>query len=75
MKSPQAGPFETKHQSKAVHEQSQSVRNKVAPAARNSNDETGSNRVELADARAAAEISQIRPRAVGLFPPMANGIE
>jgi hypothetical protein len=42
MKSPQAGPLETNHQRKAIHEQSQSVRNKVRPAARNNNnDETG----------------------------------
>jgi hypothetical protein len=41
MRSPQAGPLETKHQRKAVHEQSRSVRNKAHPAARNKNDETG----------------------------------
>jgi hypothetical protein len=41
MRSPQAGPLETKHQRKAVHEQSQSVRNKAHQAARNNNDETG----------------------------------
>jgi hypothetical protein len=41
MRSPQAGPLETKDQRKVVHEQSQSVRNKVQPAARNNNDETG----------------------------------
>ena len=41
MKSPQAGPLETKHQRKAVREQSQSVRSKTSHAARHSNDETG----------------------------------
>ena len=41
MRSPQAGPLETKHQRKAVHQQSQSVRNKAHQAARNNNDETG----------------------------------
>jgi hypothetical protein len=41
MRSPQAGRLETKHQREAVHEQSQSVRNKDQPAARNNNDETG----------------------------------
>jgi hypothetical protein len=41
MRSPQAGPLETQHQRKAVHEQSQSVRNKVRPATRNNNGETG----------------------------------
>ena len=40
-RSPQAGPLETKHQRKAVHEQSQSVRNKAHQAARNNNDQTG----------------------------------
>jgi hypothetical protein len=41
MRSPQAGPLETKHQRSTVHQQSQSVRNKPHPAARNNNDETG----------------------------------
>jgi hypothetical protein len=41
MKSPQAGPLETKHQRKAIGQQSQSVRNKAHQSARNKNDETG----------------------------------
>ena len=41
MGSPQAGPLETKHQRKAVHTQSQSVRNKAHQAGRTNNDETG----------------------------------
>ena len=42
MRSPQAGPLETKHQRNAVHDQSQSVRNKTHQAAgKNNNDETG----------------------------------
>jgi hypothetical protein len=41
MRSPQAGPLETKHQRKAVRDQSQAVRNKTNRAAHNSNDETG----------------------------------
>jgi hypothetical protein len=41
MKSPQAGPLETKHQRKAVGQQSQSVRNKTHQAAGKNNDETG----------------------------------
>jgi Spy/CpxP family protein refolding chaperone len=41
MRSPQAGPLETKHQRKAVHDQSQSVRNKTHHAAGKNNDETG----------------------------------
>jgi hypothetical protein len=41
MGSPHAGPLESKHQRKAVHEQSRSVRNKAHQAVRNNNDETG----------------------------------
>ena len=41
MRSPQAGPLETKHQRKAVNQQSRSVRSKTHPTARNNNDETG----------------------------------
>jgi hypothetical protein len=41
MGSPQAGPLETKHQRSAVKHQSQSVRSKTHPAARNHNDERG----------------------------------
>lgn len=41
MRSPQAGPLETKHQRKAVRNQSQSVRNHGHQAARSRNDETG----------------------------------
>ena len=41
MRSPQAGPLETKHQRKAVHNQSQSVRGKTHQAAGKNNDETG----------------------------------
>jgi Spy/CpxP family protein refolding chaperone len=41
MRSPQAGPLETKHQRKAVHNQSQSVRNKAHQATGTNNDETG----------------------------------
>jgi hypothetical protein len=42
MRSPHAGPLETKHQRKAVHDQSQSVRNKTHQAAsKSNNDETG----------------------------------
>ena len=40
MRSPQAGPLETKHQRKAVNQQSRSVRSNH-PTARNNNDETG----------------------------------
>jgi hypothetical protein len=40
MRSPQAGALETKHQRKAIHDQSQSVRNKSHPNA-GKNDETG----------------------------------
>ena len=41
MASPQAGPLETQHQRKAVHQQSQSVRNKAQQATGHNNDETG----------------------------------
>src|SRR5689334_12480064 len=41
MRSPQAGSLETKHQRKAVSQQSQSVRNKTHRAAGTKNDETG----------------------------------
>ena len=42
MRSPQAGALETKHQRKAVRDQSQSVRNKTKDqAVRHNNDETG----------------------------------
>jgi hypothetical protein len=41
MGSPQAGPLETKHQRKAISQQSQSVRKKTHQATRNNNDETG----------------------------------
>jgi hypothetical protein len=41
MRSPQAGPLETKHQRKAVGLQSQSVRNKSHQGAGKNNDETG----------------------------------
>jgi hypothetical protein len=41
MRSPQAGPLETKHQRHAVRNQSQSVRNKTHQAADKSNGETG----------------------------------
>jgi hypothetical protein len=41
MRSPQAGPLETKHQRKAIGQQSPSVRNKAHQAVRNNNDETG----------------------------------
>ena len=41
MRSPQAGPLETKHQRKAIGEQSQSIRNKTHQAAGKNNDETG----------------------------------
>ena len=41
MRSPQAGPLETKHQRKTVGQQSQSVRNKTHHSAGKNNDETG----------------------------------
>jgi hypothetical protein len=41
MRSPQAGPLETKHQRKAVGLQSQSVRNKTHRSTGRNNDETG----------------------------------
>jgi hypothetical protein len=41
MRSPQAGPLETKHQRKGVGQQSQSVRNKTHQATGKNNDETG----------------------------------
>jgi hypothetical protein len=42
MRSPQAGPLETKHQRKAVRDQSQSVRSKAHQSTRSrNNDETG----------------------------------
>ena len=41
MRSPQAGPLETKHQRKAIREQSQAVRNKSHQTGRSHNDETG----------------------------------
>jgi hypothetical protein len=41
MRSPQAGPLETKHQRKAIREQSQSVRNKIHQGSHGKNDETG----------------------------------
>ena len=41
MRSPQAGPLETKHQRKAVQDQSQSVRNKPHQTTGKNNDETG----------------------------------
>jgi hypothetical protein len=41
MTSPHAGPLETKHQRKAIGQQSQSVRNKTHQAPGKNNDETG----------------------------------
>ena len=41
MRSPQAGPLETKHQRKTVGVQSRSVRNKTHETAGKNNDETG----------------------------------
>jgi hypothetical protein len=41
MGSPQAGPLETKHQRKAISQQSQSVRSKAHQPVHNNNDETG----------------------------------
>jgi hypothetical protein len=41
MRSPQAGPLETKHQRNVVRDQSKSVRHKTNNAARPSNDDAG----------------------------------
>jgi hypothetical protein len=41
MRSPQAGPLETKHQQKVVRDQSKAVRSKTSSGAHRSNDETG----------------------------------
>jgi hypothetical protein len=41
MRSPQAGPLETKHQRKVVGQQSQSVRHKTPQATGKNNDQTG----------------------------------
>jgi hypothetical protein len=41
MRSPQAGPLETKHQRGAIRDQSQSVRTKSHQSASHKNDETG----------------------------------
>lgn len=41
MRSPQAGPLETKHQRKVIHNQSQSVRSNAHQPARGPNDESG----------------------------------
>jgi hypothetical protein len=41
MRSPQAGPLETKHQRNVLRDQSKSVHNKTNSTARRSNDETG----------------------------------
>jgi hypothetical protein len=41
MRSPQAGPLETKHQRSAIRDQSRSVRTKSHQSARHNNDETG----------------------------------